>query len=44
VWPLTHERFEVSPERCEVFVRPIQFQEGLAQRWHKVTREASERT
>jgi hypothetical protein len=27
-----------------VFVRPIQFQEGLAQRWHKVTREASERT
>jgi hypothetical protein len=24
-----------------MFVRPIQFQEGLAQRWHKVTCEPS---
>jgi hypothetical protein len=30
VWPLAHERFKLSLERCEVFVRPIQFQKGLA--------------
>jgi hypothetical protein len=36
IWPLSHERFQLALQRCEVFVRPFQFQEGLAQRWHEM--------